>query len=150
MTPSDRVGRATAPDSASHATASALVRLVLAMAGLAVLMISYFLACIVLLPWRILRIRLGNAVGAASGRWVYAVVGLSYQVFGPPPETLAPALFVQNHTGTLDLFLAMMLCPAPGSGTLKKEFLRIPFIGLGYSLSGHLLIDREDRDHAIR
>jgi 1-acyl-sn-glycerol-3-phosphate acyltransferase len=58
-------------------------------------------------------------------------------------------MFIQNHTGTLDLFLAMQLCPAPGSGTLKKEFLRIPFIGLGYRLSGHLLIDRQDRDRSI-
>jgi 1-acyl-sn-glycerol-3-phosphate acyltransferase len=120
------------------------------MAALAVLTIPYFLTCIVLLPWRMLRLRLGNSVGSAAGRWVHAIVGISHEVFGPEPSSLAPALFVQNHTGTLDLFLAMQLCPAPGSGALKKEFLRVPFIGLGYLLSGHLVIDRKDRDRSIR
>jgi 1-acyl-sn-glycerol-3-phosphate acyltransferase len=118
--------------------------------GLALLTIPYFLLCILLLPWRMQRVRLGNVVGAAIGRWVFAVVGLSYELRGSSLDTLAPALYVQNHTGTLDLFLAMQLCPRPCSGTLKKEFLRVPFIGLGYLLSGHLLIDRENRDHAIR
>ena len=150
MNPSDRMGRSTWPGTSPHRTASALVRFVLAIAALAVLMIPYFLACIVLLPSRMLRLRLGNAVGAAAGRWVHAIIGISHEVFGPPPGSLAPALFVQNHTGTLDLFLAMQLCPAPGSGALKKEFLRVPFIGLGYILSGHLLIDRGDRDRSIR
>jgi lysophosphatidate acyltransferase len=118
--------------------------------GLALLTIPYFLLCIFLLPWRMQRVRLGNIVGAAIGRWVFAVVGLSYELRGSSVDLLAPALYVQNHTGTLDLFLAMQLCPRPCSGTLKKEFLRVPFIGLGYLLSGHLLIDRENRDRAIR
>lgn len=149
MTPSERMGRPTAPSTSPHNIVSALIRLVLVMVGLAVLTIPYFLVCLVLLPWRMLRIRLGNAVGMAAGRWVFFVVGLSLEVAGPPLKTLAPALFVQNHTGTLDLFLAIQLCPAPGSGTLKKEFLRIPFIGLGYLLSGHLIIDRGNRERAI-
>jgi 1-acyl-sn-glycerol-3-phosphate acyltransferase len=122
----------------------------LAVPGMALIMISYFLACLLLLPWRMRRLRLGNRAGAALGRWIHATAGLSHELRGPSPESLAPAIFVQNHTGTLDLFLAMQICPAPGSGTLKKEFLKIPFIGLGYSLSGHLLIDRTDRERAIR
>jgi 1-acyl-sn-glycerol-3-phosphate acyltransferase len=120
------------------------------MAGLAVITIPYFLACVVLLPWRIVRVRLGNLAGSLVGRWVCFVVGLSYEVSGPPVEHVAPALFVQNHTGSLDLFLAMQICPWPCSGTLKREILRIPFIGLAYSLSGHLLIDRGDRERSIR
>jgi 1-acyl-sn-glycerol-3-phosphate acyltransferase len=63
---------------------------------------------------------------------------------------MAPALFVQNHSGNLDLFIAMQLCPAPGCGTMKREVLRIPFIGLGYALSGHLLIDRGKLQSAIK
>jgi len=150
MTPAERFGHPTAPGTQAHAAFSVVLRLVLAMAGLALLMIPYFLVCLLLLPWRMLRVRLGNVVGAAAGRWVFAVVGLSCELRGPALETLAPAMFVQNHTGTLDLFLAMQLCPRPCSGTLKKEFLRVPFIGLGYLLSGHLLIDRANRDRAIR
>lgn len=145
----DSVNLPTAPETAPHGPVSVVLRLLFGMAGLAVLMVSYFLACLLLLPWRIHRLRLGNAVGAAAGRWIDTVAGLSHEVSGPAPESLAPAIFIQNHSGTLDLFLAMQLCPAPGSGTLKKEFLRIPFIGLGYRLSGHLLIDRSDRERSI-
>jgi len=120
------------------------------MAGMAVLTIPYFFACLALLPWRLKRIRLGNFVGAAVGRWVCFVIGISFEVSGPSPDSLAPALFVQNHSGNLDLFIAMQLCPAPGIGTLKREVLLIPFIGLGYVLSGHLLLDRGRRQNAIK
>jgi lysophosphatidate acyltransferase len=150
MTPTERFGCATAPDRPAHGTISLGIRLVLAMVGLALLTIPYFFLCLVLLPWRMQRVRLGNVVGAAVGRWVFAVVGLSFELRGPSLDTLAPAMYVQNHTGTLDLFLAMQVCPIPCSGTLKKELLRVPFIGLGYLLSGHLLIDRKNRDNAIR
>lgn len=148
MTPSGRMSP-TSPSTSPHRGFSVMVRFVLAMAGLAALTVPYFLACVVLLPSRILRLRLGNAVGSAAGRWVNAVAGLSYEVIGPSPDSLAPALFLQNHTGTLDLFLAMQLCPSPGSGTVKKELLRVPFIGLGYSLSGHLVLDRQDQGRSI-
>lgn len=120
------------------------------MVGIAVIIIPYFLLCLVLLPWRMLRIRLGNVVGATIGRWVFAILGLSYEIRGPSLDAYAPAIFVQNHTGSLDLFLAMQLCPMPGSGTIKKELLRIPFIGQGYLLSGHLVLDRKNLDRAIR
>jgi 1-acyl-sn-glycerol-3-phosphate acyltransferase len=150
MTRAGRRERAAAPLAAPHGPVSTALRLVLGIAGLAVITIPYFLTCVVLLPWRILRVRLGNLAGSLVGRWVCLVVGLSYELSGPPVKDLAPALFVQNHSGSLDLFLAMQICPWPCSGTLKREILRIPFIGLAYSLSGHLLIDRSDRERSIR
>ena len=131
-------------------TLSTLLRLGLGIVGVAVITVPYFLACVILLPWRMLRVRLGNVAGAAVGRWVYFVTGISHEVSGPATDDYAPALFVQNHTGSLDLFLAMQICPRPCSGTLKREILRIPFIGLAYSLSGHLLVDRSDRERSIR
>lgn len=142
--------RQTAPEAPPHGRVSTIVRLLLAMTGIAALTIPYFCVCVLLLPWRALRLRIGNAVGATAGRWVHGIVGLSHEVSGPDLASLAPALFVMNHTGTLDLFLAMQLCPAPGSGTMKREFLRIPFLGLGYFLSGHLLVDRGNRARAIK
>ena len=150
MTPSKRFGGQTEPETRPYGLISALFRGMLVMMGMAVLTIPYFISCIFLLPWRVRRIRLGNLVGAAVGRWVCFVLGISFITRGPAPDSLAPALFVQNHTGNLDLFIAMQLCPAPGSGTLKREILRIPFIGIGYILSGHLLIDRGDLGSAIR
>lgn len=138
------------PRAFPYGTLSMLLRIGLGAAGVVVITIPYSLACVVLLPWRMLRVRLGNVAGAAVGRWVYFVAGLSHEVRGPATDLLAPALFVQNHTGSLDLFLAMQVCPRPCSGTVKREILRIPFIGLAYSLSGHLLLDRSDRERSIR
>jgi 1-acyl-sn-glycerol-3-phosphate acyltransferase len=43
----------------------------------------------------------------------------------------------------------MWLCPVGGCGIAKKEIARIPFFGWAYWLSGHLLIDRGDREGAI-
>ena len=150
MSPTERLGRHTIPTSLAHGHLSALVRLAMGMSGLLVLSTIYFLVCLLLMPWRMVRIRLGNFAGATAGRWIYFVCGLSYEVFGPEIASRAPAIFVQNHTGTLDLFLSMQLCPAPGSGVMKREILRVPFFGFGYALSGHLLIDRGNIDSAIR
>lgn len=139
----------TEPGGPVHGPISSALRFAIAMPGVILLATAYFLACIPLLPWRHRRIRLGNRAGAALGRWVLAIAGISHEIVGTPPEASAPAIFVQNHSGTLDLFLAMQLCPAPGSGAMKKELLRIPFLGLGYLLSGHLLVDRGNRERAI-
>lgn len=138
------------PQAPAYGTLSMMLRIGLGMLGVAVITVPYILACILLLPWRMLRVRLGNVAGAAVGRWVYFVTGLTHEVTGPATDDLAPALFIQNHAGSLDLFLAMQVCPWPCSGTMKREILRVPFIGLAYSLSGHLLLDRSDRKRSIR
>ncbi len=150
MTTEERLGRTLDPTRPPHGPVSAGARALLVFAGMAVLVLPYVVLCLFLLPWRALRLRLGNAVGAAAGRWTHRVVGLSHHVVGPAPETLAPAIFVQNHGGSLDLWLAMQLCPAPGSGTVKREIVWVPIIGLGYLLSGHLILDRGHTSKAVR
>jgi 1-acyl-sn-glycerol-3-phosphate acyltransferase len=60
-----------------------------------------------------------------------------------------PAIYVTNHTSVLDVLISMWLCPMGGCGIAKKEIARIPFFGWAYRLSGHLLIDRGDREGAI-
>ena len=108
-----------------------VLQIVAVLVGVGCLTVPYFFACLLLLPWRARRVRLGNWVGATSGRWANRVVGLSREVRGHDPAALAPALFVQNHSSTLDLWLAMQLCPAPGVGTMKQEVLWVPFPGIG-------------------
>jgi 1-acyl-sn-glycerol-3-phosphate acyltransferase len=65
-------------------------------------------------------------------------------------EGLAPAIFVTNHSSALDIFICMAICPYGGCGVGKKEVARIPFFGWAYWLSGHLLINRGDRDKAVK
>ncbi|MDP6575401.1 MAG: lysophospholipid acyltransferase family protein [Candidatus Peribacteraceae bacterium] len=59
------------------------------------------------------------------------------------------AIYVTNHTSALDIFISMAICPYGGCGVGKKEVVRIPFFGWAYWLSGHLLIDRKNREKAV-
>ena len=112
--------------------------------------IAYLLLSLLLLPWRPLRIRIGNLYGKFFGPLVVRILGVRTRV--RHRERLGgshPAIYVTNHTSALDVLIAMWLCPMGGCGIAKKEIARIPFFGWAYRLSGHLLIDRGDREGAI-
>ncbi len=112
--------------------------------------VLYLLLSLLLLPWRPLRIRIGNLYGKTFAPPVARILGVRTRV--RHRERLAesrPAIYVTNHTSVLDVLIAMWLCPMGGCGIAKKEIARIPFFGWAYRLSGHLLIDRGDREGAI-
>ena len=105
---------------------------------------------ILALPFRSLRVRIGNFCGKIIGPVVSRLVGA--KVINPDSKKLtdsAPAIFVTNHSSALDVFIGMALCPYGGCGVGKKEVLRIPFFGQAYWLAGHLLIDRGNNAKAI-
>jgi 1-acyl-sn-glycerol-3-phosphate acyltransferase len=60
-----------------------------------------------------------------------------------------PAIYVANHTSTLDAFIAIWLCPYGACGVFKKEAAWIPFFGQLLLLSGHLLLDRQNSGSAV-
>ena len=102
------------------------------------------------LPFRSLRVRIGNLCGKIIGPVIARIVGA--KVVNPDAEKLSnstPAIFVTNHSSALDVFISMGLCPYGGCGVGKKEILRIPFFGQAYWLAGHLLIDRGNNSKAI-
>lgn len=103
-----------------------------------------------LLPSRVARIKLTNLLGHFTGHAVTRIAGATPEV--RHRERIAqhfPAIYVMNHTSTLDLFLAIWLCPTGGCGVTKKEVAKIPFLGLLYKLSGHLMLDRGDRAQSV-
>jgi len=105
---------------------------------------------ILALPFRTLRVRIGNFCGKMIGPVVSWLVGA--KIINPDSEKLnssKPAIFVSNHASALDIFIGMALCPYGGCGVGKKEILKIPFFGLAYWLAGHLLIDRGNSTKAI-
>jgi 1-acyl-sn-glycerol-3-phosphate acyltransferase len=105
---------------------------------------------VVLLPWRVLRIKLCNYYGKLVGYTITRIAGARPVVkHAERLDGSFPAIYVANHTSTLDAFLSIWLCPVGGCGVVKKEVLRIPFFGQLYFLSGHLAIDRGDRGKAI-
>lgn len=149
QTPEERLGRTLDPTRPRHGKVAIVFMCFAVFGGIACITVPYFLLCIILLPWRPTRIRIGNWIGKMEGKWAYFILGLSHEVIGVHPPESAPAIYVQNHGGTVDLFLAMQMCPPPGSGTVKREIIWIPFIGLGYLLSGHLVLTRQKHGKAM-
>lgn len=103
-----------------------------------------------LLPSRVLRIKLTNWLGHITGKSITHIAGATPEFKNRERIDQAfPAIYVMNHTSTLDLFLAIWLCPVGGCGVTKKEVEKIPFLGQIYKLSGHLMLDRGDRAQSV-
>lgn len=116
-------------------------------AGCAVILIFVM---ILMIPFRVARIRAGNIYGHIVGRSVLWVGRWVPQKQGfERLDRFVPAIYVSNHTSAMDIFSGMWLCPIGGCAVAKKEIARVPFFGQAYWLAGHLLIDRGDRDSAI-
>lgn len=116
---------------------------------LALLVPVFALGCLLLLPSRVLRIRLCNLFGHLCGRAVLGICGTT--VMGNPAGTRSafPAIYVSNHTSPLDIFLGIWLAPHRTVGVAKKEVVFYPLFGQLYLLSGHLRVDRKDHASAV-
>jgi lysophosphatidate acyltransferase len=110
----------------------------------------YVLVCLLLLWSRRYRIYSGNLYGKIIGRTVMFFTGIT-ALFSNRDRISggSPAIFVCNHSATIDMWVSMWACPYGGCGTAKREIVKIPIFGLAYLLSGHLLIDRSNRERAI-
>jgi 1-acyl-sn-glycerol-3-phosphate acyltransferase len=126
------------------------LRLTLGFIFVAITATFWFIVAIPLLPWRVVRIKLCNYYGKLVGYTITRLSGASLEVTGKPRlDASFPAIYVANHTSTLDAFLSIWLCPVGGCGVVKKEVARIPFFGQLYQLSGHLMLDRGHHDKAV-
>ncbi|HRG97103.1 MAG TPA: lysophospholipid acyltransferase family protein [Polyangiaceae bacterium] len=105
---------------------------------------------LLLLPSRTLRIKLTNVLGKITGSAVTWMSGARTTFVNREGiNDHFPAIYVMNHTSTLDMFLAIWLCPIGGCGVTKKEITKVPFLGQLYKLSGHLLLDRGDKTQSV-
>lgn len=148
--PGDRLGRTIPPTGEPLSRLGVVLRFALIAAIMVPVTAIYVLLCVVLLPSRLLRIQAGNLYGKVIGRSVQRVIGIVPEVHGYDRiDPAVPALYVMNHTSTIDMWIGMWLCPYRGCGTAKKEIVRVPVFGLAYLVSGHLLIDRGNKERAI-
>lgn len=110
----------------------------------------FFAALLFILPWRQGRVRACNFFGKTIGRFNIWISGARLRVAHKERvEQSRPAIYISNHTSTLDIWMGMWICPYGGVGVAKKELVRVPFFGWLYWLSGHPLIDRSNRERAI-
>jgi lysophosphatidate acyltransferase len=100
-----------------------------------------------LLPFRGLRIRAGNLAARPMARVVLRLAGIRLKIEGRRPQ--GRAIYVMNHTGASDPFVAMILSPTGCCGIAKTEIAWTPFFGQAYWLSGHLLVNRSDSASAV-
>ena len=129
---------------------SFLIRFILGFIWLSFWSLTCMSLMLLALPFRSLRVKIGNLCGKMIGPVIARIVGA--KVINPDAEKLnnsTPAIFVTNHSSALDVFISMGLCPYGGCGVGKKEILKIPFFGQAYWLAGHLLIDRKNNTKAI-
>ncbi len=121
-------------------------------AGLVMIAISvaFFALMIPLLPWRNLRVRSCNAYGKTAGRLMFTAIGARPTIHNKGNlKARFPAIYVSNHTSQLDIWFGMWFCPFGVAGLSKKEIVKVPGLGWLYTLSGHPLIDRSNRERAI-
>ena len=131
-------------------TLFSLLRLGIGLVYMAIAVLIFAALCTILLPWRSARIRVCNIFGHITGRFILWLAGAT--VHGADLAKLQavyPAIYVSNHTSALDIFLGIWLGPVGVCGVAKKEVVWYPFFGQLYALSGHLLIDRQNRENAI-
>lgn len=126
------------------------IRLATGFAFISVTSVATIPLALALLPSRAARIKLCNYYGKMVGRTLISISGVTPIVHHRDRIGKAyPAIYISNHTSVLDVFFAIWLCPIGGCGVAKKEIGNIPFFGWLYRLSGHLLLDRGDRQSAI-
>lgn len=86
----------------------------------------------------------------AWGRILLALFGVRVEVHGAARRAQpGAALLLFNHVSLLDLMVLATQWDANSTVIYKKEFHRIPVIGLVMRRLGMIAIDREDRDQAV-
>lgn len=127
------------------------LRVAIAMLWTGLTAIPFVPAMLVLLPWRRSRV-------IVSSWWARLVSWGALKIYGITVEyedieavrNLPPCILLANHSSNVDPFLAIWHCPFNGVGVAKKQAVAIPVFGQMYWLSGHLLINRENRQAAHR
>jgi 1-acyl-sn-glycerol-3-phosphate acyltransferase len=131
-------------------TLGSLVRFLFGFTWLALCSTIVVIVLILLLPSRVARVHVCNFYGKVIGRTITWFAGVTPNVSNRDGlDASMPAIYVSNHTSTLDLFIGIWLCPYGGCGVLKKQVTHVPFFGQLALLSGHLLIDRANKDKAV-
>ncbi len=128
-----------------------LSRLVFGFMILALTGVLLAFVLIVLLPFRKLRILTCNFYAQRVLPAITWAANARVSFKTPRPSgRAANAIYVANHTSVLDLFLASMAAPMGTVGIAKQEIIYYPVFGQLWFLSGHLRINRRNRDAAIR
>ncbi|MFQ5877238.1 MAG: lysophospholipid acyltransferase family protein [Acidobacteriota bacterium] len=71
-------------------------------------------------------------------------------IYHPDLDPSRPCVYVANHQSQFDIPALALAMPADFRMVAKRELLRVPVFGWALWLAGFVLIDRGDRERAIR
>ena len=126
------------------------LRIISGVAGVLTISSIMCITCFPLLPFRALRVRLANYEGRFFSYLVS--IALRAKVSSSHRKHLQkklPAIFISNHTSALDIFIFGQLIPPSTMTIAKREITWIPIFGWSYAFSGHLPINRSNKQKSI-
>ena len=127
-----------------------LVRLFLGSLFLLITMPMLFLSLVPFTPSRPKRIRLTNRIGRVLSYAMLRIIGANPIIHNREAiDRSGPAIYVANHSSSLDIFVFGWACPPGTSAVAKKEIIWAPFVGPIIWLSGFLLINRKNPSQAL-
>ncbi|MCA9712407.1 MAG: 1-acyl-sn-glycerol-3-phosphate acyltransferase [Myxococcales bacterium] len=139
------------PDPRPISPLGSFVRHAITLAVMAIGGLGLFVACVLALPFRGLRLRAGTFACNTAGPIGLRVMGTDLVVHGRDEQLAAgPAIYVANHSSDLDPLICMTLLAPPSLTIAKWQFVLVPIVGQLFWLSGNLPIDRSRTDRAKR
>lgn len=145
----DRSRRRTSASFAAVPNVMSLLRLAAGLLCTGALVAAMTPLLLLLMPWRVARIRVTNVFVTAIGRSVVWCSGCRVTVVGLEHVSAdRPAIYACNHTSILDAFTTIWLTPRGTVGVAKKEVIFYPFYGQAWWLAGHVFVDRGRTERA--
>jgi len=121
----------------------------LMLAGFAWVAVLFVFLAPLALAWPTLawRNRISLLAGDLWGRGCLFFAGIRVDYSGLEHLRARPAILLFNHSSYLDFFVNAALAEHRCLVFGKRELVQIPFLGWGWRLGGHPLIQREERRH---
>ncbi len=127
-----------------------LIRLGLGSIFLMLTIPIFFAVLVVFLPSRTRRLYLTNRMGRVLSFAMLHIIGARPVLKNRAAlDKMGPAIFVANHSSSLDMFVFGWACPPGTCGIAKREIIWAPFVGPIIWLSGFLLINRSNPAQAL-
>ncbi len=87
----------------------------------------------------------------AWARYMMRVSGVKVRLEGVENAPVTePRIFASNHQSWFDVFALAAYLPGRYRFVAKKELARIPVFGQAWQAAGHVMVDRGDRESAVR
>ena len=110
----------------------------------------FFFVLVLFTPSRTRRIYLTNRMGRLLSYAMLRIIGATPVLKDRAAlDKMGPAIFVANHSSSLDMFVFGWASPPGTCGIAKKEIIWAPFVGPIIWLSGFLLINRSNPAQAL-